>query len=325
MVNVAVTFAPDDKQRDILESVLGKIARLVYLKDLSPVERAKELAIADVLISRSPRRELTPDDSKMITHVKFLQLISAGADHVPYSQLPSHLTIASNAGAYAEPMAEHVLAMVLAVIKNLLDRHKKLTQGVFEQSTENRMLQGSNCAILGFGGIGKATARLLRCFGVKIYGINTTGKTDEQVEFIGTMKDLEHVLHLADIVLISLPLTNSTRKLIGSRELGWMKDDAILVNVARAQIIDEAALYEKLKSSPNFTAAIDAWWVEPLTHGKFRTDHPFLEFQNVLGSPHNSGIAKGSFLKATRLAAENVKRFLNNEPIVGRVDRSDYV
>lgn len=325
MVNVAVSFTPDDEQRDILKSVLGKIARLVYLKDVSPEERAKELAIAHVLISWAPVRELTPDDSKMITHARLMQLISAGADHVPYSQLPSNLTIASNAGAYAEPMAEHVLAMILAVSKSLLDRHEKLAQGIFDQSSENRMLQGSNCAILGFGGIGRATSRLLRCFGVKIYGINTTGKTDEPIEFIGTLKDLEHILPLADIVIISLPLTNSTRKLIGHRELSWMKDDVILVNVARAQIIDEAALYERLKSSPNFTAAIDAWWVEPLTHGEFRTDYPFLELKNVLGSPHNSGITHGSFLNATRFAAENVKRFLNNEPIVGIVNRSDYI
>jgi phosphoglycerate dehydrogenase-like enzyme len=62
-----------------------------------------------------------------------------------------------------------------------------------------------------------------------------------------------------------------------------------------------------------------------MTHGEFHTDHPFLKLENVLGSPHNSGIASGSFLKATSLAAENVKRFLNNEPIVGTVNRADYL
>jgi len=323
--NVAVTFATDGEQRTMLTNVLGKLSRVVYLKDLSLEERAKELAIADVLISWSPSRELSPEDFKTITRARLMQLLSAGADHVPYSRLPCGLTIASNAGAYSEPMAEHVVAMILAVAKNLLDRHGKLTQGVFDQANESRMLRGSTCAILGFGGIGKATAKLLSCFGVKIYAINRTGKTDESVEFIGTFKDLERVLPLADIIIISLPLTKSTRGLLGSHELSLMKDNALLVNVARAQIIDEGALYQKLKTCPNFMAAIDAWWVEPLTHGEFRTDYPFLKLQNVLGSPHNSGIAHGSFLKATMLAAENVKRFLNGKSIVGVVKRSDYV
>jgi phosphoglycerate dehydrogenase-like enzyme len=214
--------------------------------------------------------------------------------------------------------------MILAVEKNLLDRYDKLKNGVFDQSNTNRMLRGSTCAILGFGGIGKATARLMCCFGVKIHAISTTGKTDEPVEFIGTLKDLEHVLRIADIILIALPLTKATRGLIGTQELAWMKDDAILVNVARGQIVHEAALYEKLKTQPHFTAAIDAWWVEPLIHGEFRTDHPFLELPNLLGSPHNSGIAKGSFIEATLHAAQNVRRFLNNEPIKGVVRASDY-
>jgi len=159
---------------------------------------------------------------------------------------------------------------------------------------------------------------------VKIYGINTAGKTDEQVEFIGTLKDLQHVLHVANIVLVALPLTNSTRGLIGDRELAWMKDDAILVNVARGEIIDEGSLYRKLKSNPRFTAAIDAWWVEPLRHGEFRTNYPFLTLPNFLGSPHNSAISAGSSVEATKRAAENVKRFLSHEPMTGVVRSIDY-
>jgi glycerate dehydrogenase len=324
LTNIVVTFSARGAQREALINALGKVARVIFLSDLSTEDRAKELANADVLISWSPKRELQPQEYRAITHSRMMQLLSAGADQIPFSQLPPTLTIASNAGAYAEPMAEHILAMILAVVKNLLDRHNKLRDGVFDQSNPNRMLRGSTCAILGFGGIGKATARLMRCFGVKIYALNTTGKTDEPAEFIGTLKDLEHVLRQANIIVVALPLTKSTRGIIGSRELAWMKDDAILVNVARGPIIDEYALYQKLKTHPNFTAAIDAWWIEPLTHGEFRIDHPFLELPNVLGSPHNSGIAHGSFLKATKAAAENVKRFLNHEPILGVVRATDY-
>jgi uncharacterized membrane protein SpoIIM required for sporulation len=215
MTNVAVTFPAGSEQREILVDTLGPIAHIAFVSDLSPEERTNELSVADVLFSWSPNRELQPDDYKAIMRARMMQLLSAGADHVPFSRLPSSLIIATNAGAYAEPMAEHILAMILATTKNLFDKHKKLTKGVFDQSNPNRMLRGSSCAILGYGGIGKATARLLRCFGVKIYALNTTGKTTEPVEFIGTLKDLGHVLPLADIVVIALPLTNSTRGLIG--------------------------------------------------------------------------------------------------------------
>jgi glycerate dehydrogenase len=324
MMNIAVTFPADSEEREALIKILGSIARVVFVTDLSSQDRAKELAQADILFWGGPARELQDEDYKGIARAKMMQILSAGADYVPFSKLPSNLMIASNPGAYAEQMAEHVLAMVLAATKNLLDRDKKLRNGVFDQANVNRMLQGSTCAILGFGGVGKATARLLRCFGVKILGVNTTGKADEPVDFIGTLKDLQYVLRLADIVVIALPLTNSTRGLIGTRELAWMKDDAILVNVARGQIVDEGALYRKLKACPKFTAAIDAWWIEPWAHGKFHTNYPFLELPNVIGSPHNSSMVLGAFLTATRLAAENVKRFLNHEPVLGIVSANDY-
>jgi len=324
MTNILVIFDPGRGQRAILTNILGRLGRVVFVTDLSSEDRARELASADVLLSWSPARELRSDEFKTLTRARMMQLLSAGADHVPYPMLPPGLAIASNPGAYAEQMAEHVLAMILAVTKNLLDRHEKLTKGIFDQIKENRMLRGSTCAILGFGGIGKATARLLRCFGVEIYGVNTTGKTDEPIKFIGTLKDLEMVLRLANIVLIALPLTNSTRGLIGKRELDWVRDDAILVNVARGEIIDEGALYQKLKAFPNFTAAIDAWWIEPLSHGEFHTKYPFFELPNVLGSPHNSGNVHGAFVKGAAFAAENVKRFLKHEPVFGIVRRSDY-
>lgn len=325
MTSVLVTFRVESEHRETLTKALGEVSRVVFLSDVSPQDRTRELAKADVLISWSVKEELRPEEFKLLDHAKMMQLVSAGVDHLPFRDLPLGLMIASNAGAYAQPVAEHAVAMILAITKNLIDRQVKLRNGTFDQTNVNRMLRGSTCAILGFGGIGKELLGLLRCFDVKIYALNTTGRTDEPVEFIGTLKDLEHVLRLADIVILTLPLTNSTRKLIGKEQLGWMKNDAVLVNVARADIIDEAALYQKLKENPQFTAAIDTWWVEPLRHGKFSTNYPFLELPNVLGSPHNSGIVHNSFLKGTMYAVENVKRFLNHEPVLGVVNRKDYL
>src|SRR5207247_10692489 len=117
--------------------------------------------------------------------------------------------------------------------------------------------------------------------------------------------------------------TVRTRGPIGARELGLMKPDAILVNVARGAIVDEGALYEHLRTSPEFRAGLDVWWHEP-ADGGFRTDHPFFELPNFLGSPHNSAIVPGVLETAARRAAENVGRYLRGEPFTGLMRREDY-
>jgi phosphoglycerate dehydrogenase-like enzyme len=194
-----------------------------------------------------------------------------------------------------------------------------------EQFTPNRSLAGMTATILGFGGIGRATARLMRAFGMKIYAINHSGKSSESVDFLGTLHDLEHVLRASDVVVISLPLTRATRGLIGKEQLAWMKPDAILVNVARGAILDEEALYNHVKSHPAFMLGIDAWWTEPFLHGQFRMEYPFLDLPNVLGSPHNSAVVPQVLAGATRQATENVKHFLKGEQVMGMARREDYL
>ena len=129
------------------------------------------------------------------------------------------------------------------------------------------------------------------------------------------------MLRSADVVVVTLPLTTATRGLIGARELGWMRSDAILVNVARGAIVDEAALYRHLVENPCFSAGLDVWWDEPFPDDRLRVGHPFLELPNFLGSPHNSGIVPGWLEIGLRRAAENVRRYLLGEPVVGVVRR----
>jgi phosphoglycerate dehydrogenase-like enzyme len=251
--------------------------------------------------------------------------LSAGADSVDFAAIPERLVLASNVGAYAEPMAEYVMAMALALARRLPQRHADLANGEFKMWEQVLTLDGAVCAILGFGGIGRATARLMRAFGARIHAVNSSGRTSEPVEFVGTLADLDQVLAAADVLVIALPLVNATRGLIGARELGLMKPAAILVNVGRAAIVDERALYGHLRDHPDFCAGIDTWWHEPGPGSGFSTGYPFFDLPNLLGSPHNSGVTDGALQVGARVAAENVRRFLSGEAVIGVARRQDYL
>jgi phosphoglycerate dehydrogenase-like enzyme len=322
--NVVVTFNPGSEQQAILQEVLGSQAGLTFLKGMPLEERQPALQEAQAILSWNFPRELSPEDYSYLKPGTLVQLLSAGADHLPFRDLSPDLVLASNPGAYARPMAEHVMAMVLALAKHLLVQNQKLRQGEFDQFSANQLLAGTTAGILGFGGIGRATARLMRAFDMKIYAINHSGASSELADFLGTLRSLEHVLRASDVVVVSLPLTNATRGLIGAEQLGWMKSNAILVNVARGAILDEGALYRHVESHPDFLLGIDAWWTEPFLQRKFGMSYPFLELPNVLGSPHNSGVVPHISEEATQLAAQNVKRFLDGEPLVGVIRPADY-
>lgn len=321
---VVVTFPADEVQRDAITSTLAPLGGVAFLPDHGDNgDRAALLRGADALFSWFPRRELGPADRPAMTGVRLIQLLSAGANQVDFGALPDGVTVASNVGAYAGPMAEHAVGMAVALAKRLPRNQARLASGVFDMAPTLR-LDGGVAAILGFGGIGRACAKLLSAFGMRIYAVNTSGRTSEPADFAGTLADLEQVLPAADVVIVALPLTRATRGLIGARELGWMKPQAVLVNVARGAIIDEDALFEHLTSHSEFSAGIDAWWHEPGNGKPFHPRLPFLELPNVVGSPHNSGIVPGSMADASAAAAANVAAFLRGEPVRGIQDPADY-
>src|SRR6266852_6888205 len=201
--NIVVTFNASPEQKALLLEMLGSEASLTFFNELPSAQRDRALQEANVLLSWNFPREIQPQDYPLLQQVSFIQLLSAGADHMPFAELPPHILVAGNPGAYAAPMAEHVMAMTLALAKRLLVENQKLRNGEFDQSTPNRMLSGTTAGILGFGGIGRATARLMRAFGMKIYAINHSGTSPEPTEFIGTPGDLEHVLRASDVVVTS--------------------------------------------------------------------------------------------------------------------------
>jgi len=290
---LVVTFALSQKRKAIVADALAGASAVVYLTELDETARTEALRNTGVLLTFNTSKELRPGEAKLLDSARLIQFMIGGG--------------------YAESMAEHALAMALAAAKRLVLEHENLKRGQFNQFTRNRMLAGRVCGIFGFGGIGAATARLMHCIGMRVHAINRHGRTDQRVDWMGTPERLNELLEAADVLLISVPLTRATYGLIGATELRRMKDDAILINLARGEIVQEQALYDHLVKHPNFTACIDAWWVEPVRHGEFRIDQPFLDLPNVIASPHNSAQGDGAHDISLRRAVENCRRALNGE------------
>jgi phosphoglycerate dehydrogenase-like enzyme len=319
-----LTFSASDGQRQTLHGILDPCGGIDFLADAGadPDARAAMLLPAEAVITWVPSHELSADDIKAMGHTGLIQLLSAGADHIDFGALPPQAKVAGNVGAYADPIAEHVVAMALALAKRLAVNHAKLAAGKFELAQTLRM-RGGTAGILGYGGIGRATAALLRAFGMRIYAINTSGLAGD-ADQAGTLADLDDVLASADVLVITLPLTRATRGLIGASQLALMKPTAVLVNVARGAIIDEDALFEHLRANPGFTAGIDTWWEEVGPGEPFQPRRPFFSLPNVLGSPHNSGVVAGMDIVSVEFAARNVARYLSGEPVRGLQNPADY-
>lgn len=310
-----VTFDCTPRTRTLIEEAAGGALECHYLADRRGGPQREDFE-ADAALAMNLPREV-PQEALRQARWSLLQLVTAGLDHVPVETIAPDVAIAGNSGAYAEPMAEHALAMALALVKELMPRHAALAEGRFAQTEPVGTLRGKTLGVFGFGGIGKAVARLMRPFEVKVYAVTRSGRTDAPVDWIATPERLPELLRAADILLVSAPLSRETEGIIDRAALALMKEDAILLNLARGELIDEGALYEHLRAHPRFKAGIDAWWIEPFRHGRFELHHPFLSLPNVLGSPHNSAAVPGAMPNAIAAAVANVRAFFAGDAVRG--------
>ena len=324
--NILVTYDPSENIKKIHQDVLQNLAQIHYLAEATTSNRTQMLRAADVIIALSfSSKEIDPAEISLFQNARFIQLIYAGADDIPFNLIPDKIVLASNVGAFADPIAEHVLALTLALAKQLIPKNTLLQEGKFDRSGLNKEIRGRICGIIGFGGNGQAIAKTMQAMGMQIYGINRSGKADTPIDFIGTVDALKTVLELSHVVVVTTPLTRTTRNLIAQKELAWMREDAILINVGRGDVINQQALYEHLKTHPEFQAGIDTWWSEPAGNEAFKLVHPFFDLPNIIGSPHIADHVPRSMPFATKMAMENVKSFLLGNELRGVLNREDYL
>jgi phosphoglycerate dehydrogenase-like enzyme len=177
-------------------------------------------------------------------------------------------------------------------------------------------LSGRTLGILGYGGIGQEVARRARAFNMRVCAIrrNLGQSAGDDLALLGDLHSLDEVLRRSDYLAITLPLGPETQGLIGAKQLRLMKPTAVLINVSRAQIIDEDALYEALSEQRIGGAALDVWYRYPSVAGPMLPSRrAFHELPNVLMTPHVSGWTDGMLEARAALIAENIRRTARGE------------
>lgn len=219
--------------------------------------------------------------------LRFVQAISAGLDRLPLDELEERDVRIYNAGdTYAVPMAEWVVWQLLDFMKHGAAFREKQANRHWEKERRLRELTGKTVALLGLGHVGEAIATRLRAFDMTIIGV---GHREKQVAFVDRyvlMDELHDVLAESDVIVIALPLTDETYHMIDAEALAAMKEDAVLLNVARGSIIDETALIAALEEGKFFGVALDVFETEPLP-----SDHALYNFEWVTLTPHNSYVS----------------------------------
>lgn len=224
------------------------------------------------------------------------------------------IPVAIAAGMNAVPVAEHAIALMLAVYRRIPFLDRNLRQGVWlkqEMRTECRQLKGKTVGLLGMGNIGREVVRKLSVFDVEVL-YHDVRRLDEAAEQALSVRYVafDGLLAESDILSVHVPLMEGTRGLVGREAIARMKDGAVIINTARGGVVDEEALHQALVSGKLYGAGIDTFAVEPPG-----ADNPLFALEQVVLTPHTGGVVVDNVANVTKCVFENMQRVLRGEPI----------
>lgn len=257
---------------------------------------------------RFPRRALVESPT-----VKWVAVGGSGTDHLrPWD--PARLTVTNAAGVAADMMAEYVLGVMLAFSLDLRgfarrQRARTWVTGKVEP------IEGRTLLILGLGRTGEAVARRAKAMGVTTLGVRARPRPTPNVDEVHGIEALSGLWGRADFIVCCVPLLESTRGLVGPAAFASMKPSAVLIDVSRGGVVDEAALLAALDGGRIKGAALDVFGAEPLP-----ADHPLWGYENVIITPHCSSVYDGWELRSVRMFADNFARYRRGEALQNVVD-----
>jgi D-3-phosphoglycerate dehydrogenase len=273
----------------------------------------------------APQREMPMISPETVPGIRFVQRLFTGMDRFPFHRFPPGCEFAGNVGAYAVPVAEHGLMLVLALAKGLRTDQEAILARERARPQRRLILEGKEALLVGYGEIARALAQRLKGLGMRVVGMNRTGAPAPGADQMVTPAERLSAIARADVVVDLLPLTRATRGFFGAPELEALKPDAIFVNLGRGGTVSPSAMAELLRRRPESRIGLEVWWDE--RSGRIGEVEPGLGLEGhpyALGTPHVAGLAEGALERAEELAVENLARFFRGERPLHRVDPRDY-
>ena len=253
-----------------------------------------------------------------LKNLKWIQLFSAGVDAVLTPEIINSDIIVSNvSGIHATPIAEHVIGFMLIFTKRFYDTFKKQQEKIWEANQDLTELREKTVLVVGLGHIGTEIARLANCFGANAVGVkrNLKNKPDFVSE-VYSIDHLDNILPKADFVVLALPLTTETKHLFDMKKFEKMKKSGVIINIGRGALIKEDDLIEALEQKIIKGAGLDVTEEEPLPK-----ESKLWEIENVVITPHHSGLSEKYMDRAIDLFCINLKAYIKGERLPNLVDK----
>jgi phosphoglycerate dehydrogenase-like enzyme len=247
--------------------------------------------------------------------LKLVQLLSAGYDRVDIEAArKAKVPVSNNGGANAIAVSEHTVLLMLAVLKRLVRFHNDIVAGKWRVGNQVDSavyeLSSKLVGIVGLGNIGKKVARRVQAFDARVQYYDIARLTENEEDALGVrFVLLDELLRTSDVVSLHVPLDDTTRAMISTRELSLMKPSAILVNTCRGPVIDEAALHHALSAGKIAAAGLDVLVEEPPPK-----DHPLFSLPNVTLTPHSAGPTWENWAARFRNGFDNIQRVAAGRP-----------
>ncbi len=274
--------------------------------------RKQKLAQADVVLF-APGRHIPDDVLASAKSVKLMQLWSSGYDKFNVAGCNAlGIPVANNGGANACSVAEHTVLLMLAVYKWLPDSHRRVVMGQWAGNSHGLdmfLLNGKKLGIIGFGNIGRQVARKVSGFDMDVSYFDVR-KADPVVELEHkvSFKSFDELIAESDIITLHLHANDSTKNIIGADQFAQMKKNAILINVSRAQLVDQKVLLEVLREKRIAGAGLDVYTKEPT-----KANDPLLTLPNVVATPHMAGSTYDTYAMVMQRAIDNFRRVMRGE------------
>lgn len=291
-----------------------------YRSDAEVVARLPDV---NVLIAS----RVTPEMAEAATSLELLHVPGAGLDRIALDALSPKVTVC-NTFHHGRSIAEHVVMVSLMLARRVVLTDRMLRQGTWVSVAVDpgervaSTLAGRTVGVVGLGEIGCAVVRALTALGVRAQAVRRNPVVPEglPVERVMDMSGLDELMSTSDIVVLTVPLTDDTRGMIDARRLALMRRDAVLVNVARGQLVDEDALFDALSGGHIGGAALDVWWGHPKDGAGVKGyTRPFELLDTVVLTPHNSGHTHETFAARAAEIKANIARLRTGEPLTNVV------